>query len=316
MSETATLRRWHVGTVDDVDEGGTGVIALTADDRDRARADVVRGLSELAGPMEVPRAEEVVVRLPPYRGMRLVPLLAWLVTERLAAPGALVTWTMTKQQGPASVLERLAGHGWSLRPERAPDKRVVLRGHAPASNERPTPRSFRTDLGACRDLELFADYGVFSPDRVDDGTRLLLDVALTHEPVPVVADIGTGYGALAIGLVGNGVAGSAVATDVDALALWLADRNAQAHGVELTTVMSADPQSIPPTDLTVCNVPTHISADASRRLMAGLAARARHGILLIVVHASLEHRYARHLDGLGPLTRHPGAEHVVVGTGT
>lgn len=81
---------------------------------------------------------------------------------------------------------------------------------------------------------------MFSPERLDDGTELLLSVALHHRPVARVADIGVGYGALAIGLVLNGVAGSAIGTDVDAIALWLAGQNARHHGVSLALRLTPD----------------------------------------------------------------------------
>jgi 16S rRNA G1207 methylase RsmC len=163
-----------------------------------------------------------------------------------------------------------------------------------------------------RRLDFAADFGVFSPGHVDEGTRLLLEVALRGPAAPVVADIGIGYGPLATGIVANGIAERAVGTDIDALALWLALRNADANGVPLSVECSADPGAVPPTPLTVCNVPTHIDAARSAALMAGLLARARSGRLLAVVHASLAERYARYFAeaGLSPV-RHPGPQHVV-----
>jgi 16S rRNA G1207 methylase RsmC len=312
----SAIDQWVVGDAADTEliDGSTGVVALTASELDAARrtSRLAVSLTDALG-SAVPRAARITVRVPEYRGMRLLDLLAWLVVDRLAEPDADVTWLLAKQQGPDSVRKRLAGQGWELAKTKA-GRLVALRGRPPATGERPVPREFSVDLGARSGVTMAADYGVFSPDKVDDGTALLLAVALREPPVPTVADIGIGYGALSVGLVLGGVAGAAVGTDVDAIALWLADHNARVNGVDLTVALAADPGAVPPTGLTVCNVPTHIPAADTQVFMRGLAERARHGRLLIVVHASLEARYTRHLAGLGHVDRVAGEHHVVLGT--
>jgi 16S rRNA G1207 methylase RsmC len=255
-------------------------------------------------------AGAVEVHVPTYRGLAFVPVLAWLAA-RLAGDDAEVSWFAGKQQGPDSIRKLLESAGWRLERDRA-GRLIRLRGRPPAQPERPAPRRFTALLGS-RPVELAADYGVFSPERVDDGTALLLDVALRHPPVDRVADVGVGYGALAIGLVLGGVAPAAVATDVDCVALWLAGENASASGVPLELACTPDPAAVEPTPLTVCNVPTHIDRHETERFMAALAARARHGRLLAVVHASLEARYTRHLEAHDlRVARHPGTAHVVL----
>jgi ribosomal protein L11 methylase PrmA len=118
-------------------------------------------------------------------------------------------------------------------------------------------------------------------------------------------------------LVRNGIAARAVATDVDCIALWLAQRNADANGVPLEVQCTPDPRRLEPTPLTVCNVPTHIPVAESAELMRALAERtAGGGRLLAVVHASLEARYAQHLAAARlRVTRHPGPAHVVLAAG-
>lgn len=264
---------------------------------------------------DLPRAGEVEIWLPGYRGKSLVPLLGWLAARRLARPDATVCWQLDRRQGPDSVARLLAEQGWRELTRRRDGRTVRLFGRPPADPPPlPEPRRFTARIGG-RELSLEADYGVFSPNRVDDGTALLAEVALAGPPVEVVADVGVGYGPLAVGLVAGGLAGRAVATDVDCLALWLATRNAARHRVPLSVACDADPAAVEPTGLTVCNVPTHIDAARTAAFMAGLAARARHGRLLVVVHRSLEHRYARHLAaaGLEP-ERHPGPDHTVLAT--
>jgi 16S rRNA G1207 methylase RsmC len=298
---------WHVGLPPAL-AAGDRVVAFTAVEL-AAAGPRAAGFHE-AVEAEIDPAGAVEVHVPPYRGFTFVPVLAWLAA-RLGGDGAPISWYAAKQQGPDTIMRLLERAGWRLERDRA-GRLVRLLGRPTAMPERPEPRRFAARLGG-RTVELAADYGVFSPERIDDGTALLLDVALRQPPVERVADIGAGYGALAIGLVLGGVAPAAVATDVDCVALWLAARNARALGVPLELACTADPEAVEPAPLTVSNVPTHIDRAETERFMAGLAGRARHGRLLAVVHASLEARYTGHLEGHGlRVGRHPGPAHVVL----
>jgi 16S rRNA G1207 methylase RsmC len=260
-------------------------------------------IHDLAAGRTVLAPEPIEVDLPPFRGKRLLPVLSWLLTN---SPVPLVAWRVERRFGPEYVRRELAPFGWELEASR--DGRWLwLEGAVPAPHELPPPRSFVSGDG----LRFEADYGVFSPERVDPGSALLLDVAARLEPAETLADIGVGYGALAISLVARGLAARAVASDVDSIALWLAERNASAAGVPLDVILDSDPVSLERTPLTVCNVPTHLDAAHAAALMSGLAERAYDGRLLAVVHASLADRYARHLTPLR-VTRHAGAEHVVL----
>jgi len=303
---------WHVG-LPEAPTAEDRVVAFTAAELTAARAAgaaAALGFHEAVTAAHLDPGREVEVHLPPYRGLAFAPLLAWLAA-RLAGDEAAVSWYAAKQQGPDSIRRLLEAAGWRLERDRS-GRLVRLRGRPPATMERPAPRRFSAPLGG-RQVELAADYGVFSPERIDDGTALLLQVALRHTPVDRVADVGVGYGPLAIGLVLGGVARAAVATDVDCVALWLAGENALACGVPLVLTCAPDPAAIDPTPLTVCNVPTHIDRHDTERFMAGLAARAREGCLLAVVHASLEGRYTRHLESHGlRVGRHAGPAHVVL----
>jgi 16S rRNA G1207 methylase RsmC len=265
---------------------------------------------DLAAGRVAPEAvREVELAPPPFRGKRLLPVLSWLVTSRLAAESAV--WRVERRFGPGFVRRELEPLGWSLTAERAA-RWLLMRGPVPAAHPLPPPRSFAASDG----LVFEADYGVFSPRGIDPGSALLLDVAARVGAVDVVADIGVGYGALAVSLVARGVASRAVGTDVDSIALWLAERNAAAAGTPLAVALDPDPLAVERTPLTVCNVPTHLDAAATATLMAGLAERARDGRLLAVVHAALADRYARHLDRPGVhLSRHAGANHVVLEAG-
>jgi 16S rRNA G1207 methylase RsmC len=296
------------------DGADEGRVALTAAEISAARDQpglVVAFHRAMSG--SLPRAaDRVDVHVPAYRGKSFVPVLAWLVATRLSIPDTQVVWHLDKQQGPDSIQRLLGSLGWRLEQTRRGRLRQ-LSGQAPAAACLPDPRQFTADIGGTQ-VRLEADYGVFSPTEIDAGTRLLLEVALRGPSVAALADIGTGYAPLAIGLLGNGIARRAVITDVDCIALWLAERNASMNCVTaIEATCSADPEAVEQTPLTVCNLPTHINAEQTAALMAGLLRRARNGRLLAVVHASLEARYARYFTqaGIRP-ARHPGVHHVVL----
>ncbi len=309
---TAQLTCWHVGLPASELQHDHGVVAFTAAEIESAGKIAASTISvHDAVKLPLPLSDRVEIHLPGFRGKSLLPVLSWLATTRLAKPGAEVIWQVSKQQGPDSVRRLLGELGWTLKRDRQ-GRVIFLRGVCPPSATLPPPQSFAAVLGKKR-IELLADYGIFSPKRIDDGTSLLLDIALQQPPIETVADIGIGYGAVAIGIVLNRVATGTVGTDVDGLALWLAEQNARAHSVPIRLACTPDPAAVEFTSLTVCNVPTHIDRQQSVRFMAGLAERARHGRLLAVVHTSLEARYAQHLTAAGlHVHRHPGTAHVVL----
>jgi 16S rRNA (guanine1207-N2)-methyltransferase len=104
------------------------------------------------------------------------------------------------------------------------------------------PRTVRLGLPE-RTLRLTTDAAVFSADRVDPGTELLL----THGPdVPAegdLLDLGCGYGAIAITLALRAPGATVWAVDVNERALSLCDANARAHG--LTNVRAVGPDQVP-----------------------------------------------------------------------
>ena len=76
-----------------------------------------------------------------------------------------------------------------------PGERAVLRRASPSAAHRPgTVHVLLPDVH----LELGTDAGVFSPRRLDPGTRLLLDVAPPPPPSGNLLDLGCGYGPLAL----------------------------------------------------------------------------------------------------------------------
>ncbi len=82
-------------------------------------------------------------------------------------------------------------------------------------------------------LRLRTDAGVFSPNRVDPGTKLLLAELPSAEEWPDgdVADVGCGYGAIAVALALRAPARTVWAVDVNERALDLCRANAASAGV-------------------------------------------------------------------------------------
>lgn len=95
-------------------------------------------------------------------------------------------------------------------------------------------------------LDLASDRGVFSGERVDPGTKLLLtDVLVPPDLRGDVLDLGCGYGAIAVTLARRAPATTVWALDVNERALDLCIENARAAGVggRVRAVTAAD---VPP----------------------------------------------------------------------
>ena len=80
-------------------------------------------------------------------------------------------------------------------------------------------------------LALATDSGVFSPGRLDPGTRLLLDVAPAPPGCGDLLDLGCGYGALALVLASRAPAARIWAVDTNRRAIALCERNAGTAGL-------------------------------------------------------------------------------------
>lgn len=90
-----------------------------------------------------------------------------------------------------------------------------------------------------RELQVTTAAGVFSTDRLDKGTQVLLE----HVPAPASAgtflDLGCGWGAITLALAGESPQATVLATDVNERALELTARNAAAAGYRNVRVVEA-----------------------------------------------------------------------------
>ncbi len=94
-------------------------------------------------------------------------------------------------------------------------------------------------------LTLATDSGVFSPARLDPGTRLLLESAPPPPADGDLLDLGCGYGPLAVVLARRAPGARVWAVDVNARALDLCHRNVAAAGLANARCLAADDPGLP-----------------------------------------------------------------------
>jgi 16S rRNA (guanine1207-N2)-methyltransferase len=94
-------------------------------------------------------------------------------------------------------------------------------------------------------LELATDAGVFSPGRLDPGTRLLLEASPAPPPTGDLLDLGCGYGPIACVLAARSPGAVVWAVDVNERALALCAQNAAAAGLANVHCVTPDDPSVP-----------------------------------------------------------------------
>jgi 16S rRNA (guanine1207-N2)-methyltransferase len=95
-------------------------------------------------------------------------------------------------------------------------------------------------------LELATDSGVFSPGRLDPGTRLLLEEAPAPPPAGDILDLGCGYGPIACALAARAPGATVWAVDVNERALALCAANAASAGLSNVRCVLPDSAEVPP----------------------------------------------------------------------
>ena len=96
---------------------------------------------------------------------------------------------------------------------------------------------------AGRAVDLQTANGVFSPERIDPGTRVLLSSVPAPPPGGNLLDLGCGWGPIALTLASESPHATVWAVDVNERALDLVRRNADVMG--LTNVNAVLPQDVP-----------------------------------------------------------------------
>lgn len=91
-------------------------------------------------------------------------------------------------------------------------------------------RTIRVRL-ADRDVDVVTAGGVFSPEHLDEGTRILLDTVPTPSATGHLLDLGAGWGPIALSLAFRSPDATVWAVDVNERALELVRRNASRLGL-------------------------------------------------------------------------------------
>jgi 16S rRNA (guanine1207-N2)-methyltransferase len=156
-------------------------------------------------------------------------------------------------------------------------------------------------------LDLATDAGMFSPGRLDPGTRLLLEESPAPPASGDLLDLGCGYGPVACVLAARAPGAAVWGVDVNERALELCARNARAAGLANVRCAAPGDTAVPARlDAIWSNPPVRIGKDALHALLAGWLARlAPAGRAYLVVGRNLGadslHRW---LSGQGwPVTR-------------
>ena len=97
---------------------------------------------------------------------------------------------------------------------------------------------------AGRSLTLTTAGGVFSPDRLDKGTAILLAAVPDPPPTGALLDLGCGWGPVALTMALRSPDADVYAVDVNARALDLVRRNAATIGA--ARVVASAPDDVPP----------------------------------------------------------------------
>jgi 16S rRNA G1207 methylase RsmC len=113
---------------------------------------------------------------------------------------------------------------------------------SPAPESEMNLRPFTVQL-AGQTYELVTANGIFSPERIDMGTRVLLDHVPAAPPGGQFLDLGCGWGPLALTLALESPQATVWAVDVNTRALDVVRRNAQKLG--LTNVNPVTPDNVP-----------------------------------------------------------------------
>jgi 16S rRNA (guanine1207-N2)-methyltransferase len=138
-------------------------------------------------------------------------------------------------------------------------------------------------------LELETDSGMFSPTRLDPGTRLLLDTAPRPPASADLLDLGCGYGPLALVLAARSPGARVWGVDVNTRALELCARNAERAGLaNVRCALPGDPAIPEAFQLIWSNPPIRIGKAALHALLETWLARlSPGGVAFLVVQRYL-----------------------------
>jgi 16S rRNA (guanine1207-N2)-methyltransferase len=147
------------------------------------------------------------------------------------------------ERGPSGPAAPAAGaENTSERPEGRKSERPAQHYFSASPQAPSQPTALRLDLPDVS-FSLDADRGVFSAQRIDPGTKVLLLEAPPPPPAGDLLDLGCGYGPIALTLASRAPGATVWAVDVNERALALTQANAAAAG--LGNVRAVAPDAVP-----------------------------------------------------------------------
>jgi len=118
-----------------------------------------------------------------------------------------------------------------------------------------------------RNFTFHSTWGLFSPRRIDEGSRMLLDhIELGEADISI--DIGCGYGAIGVPVAAESPTGNVHMVDRDYVALELAGKNAQVNGLDNCSVYASNAFSAVPPDIRFDNVLANLPAKVGKELLS------------------------------------------------
>ena len=261
---------------------------------------------------DAPAATPAVVAL---RVPKQLPFLEYQLArlaDHIAVGSTVLAAGMDKHLSPrvASLLEHYIGPTQRHRGQRKARLFSACRDGRPAASP-PGEAAYRCEAAGG---ELRAQANVFSRDRLDGGSRLLLEVLPRLSPAATVIDLACGNGVLGLAALRQGLATELVFADESAMAIASARGNVARlvpdlagdcrfhHGDGLLAYTGAA------AGLILCNPPFHLNHAvdeyAGRRLLAQCAAHlAPGGVLCLVANRHLDYtpvlrRSFRHISKL------------------
>ena len=116
-----------------------------------------------------------------------------------------------------------------------------------------------------KNLKFFSTWGLFSPEGIDEGTRLLIEELEISEDTTSL-DLGCGYGAIGLVMARLAPKGRAHLIDKNFVAVEYAKKNAEANGAKNTEVYLSNGFSHIPTDTRFDIIASNLPAKPSKEL--------------------------------------------------
>lgn len=123
-------------------------------------------------------------------------------------------------------------------------------------------------------LVFHSTWGLFSPRRIDDGTRMLVAKAEVGSG-DVTLDLGCGYGSIGLAVAALAPAGKVHMVDKDFVALEYAAKNASLNGLTNVEIYPSNAFSAVPADVGFDNIMANLPANVGKELLTIILRDAR-----------------------------------------